>query len=111
MNRSELEKAVAKYCDGVACHKCDHRSMDMCKVRVACCILEKEGILEKELDFGFLKVDDLIMVSDSGFNFLPRYFAKYENGTVYCWDNGSTSITANGLYTAWKYAKSYKEEK
>ena len=39
-----------------------------------------------------------------------RYFAKYEDGKVWCWDNGRTSYTANISYSvnktcSWKLAK------
>jgi len=40
-----------------------------------------------------------------------RYFAKYENSTIYAWFDGTTSWTANSSvsYTEWKYAKLARE--
>ena len=42
------------------------------------------------------KVDDPVWVRDSKEEeWIPRYFAKYENDTFYAWVNGATSFSVN----------------
>ena len=38
-----------------------------------------------------------------------RYFAEYENGMVYTWDDGYTSH-GTSIVTGWKYAKLAEKE-
>ena len=41
-----------------------------------------------------------------------RYFAKYESGSVYAWDDGMDSFTANNdskSISRWEYAKLFRE--
>lgn len=60
---------------------------------------------EKEVDWSKVPVNTLILVKDSvkGIWF-KRYFAKYENGFVYAWEDGKTSYTTDMTWY-WKYAK------
>ena len=60
---------------------------------------------EQEVDWSKVVVDTPILVRDGeNENWLKRHFAKYENGIIYAWDDGSTSWT--GCYTiTWNYAK------
>lgn len=66
---------------------------------------------EKCVDWSKVPVDTKILVSCDGEEWSRRYFAKYENGKVYAWDNGRTSfsIDANYDYVYWDYAKLYEE--
>ena len=82
--------------------------------------LEPEKALEivmeykPKIDWENVPVDAKILVKlREDDTWLKRYFAKYENGKVYAWNNGATSFSAdnNKYYVAdWKYAKLYKEE-
>lgn len=55
---------------------------------------------------GFLAVDTPILVSDSNdHRWLKRYFAKYENGSVFAWNGGRTSWSSEGHATVCELAK------
>ena len=48
--------------------------------------------VEPSIDWSKVAVDTPILVRDNIFSkWAKRYFAKYENGRVYVWNNGSTS--------------------
>lgn len=50
-------------------------------------------------------LDTPILIRDSSFSeWGKRYFAKYENGIVYAWSNGTTSWSGDRC-TPWKLAK------
>lgn len=53
-------------------------------------------------------VDTKILVSTDGIDWYKRYFAKYEGGKVYAWNNGFTSWTAVDVVD-WYYAKLAEE--
>lgn len=60
---------------------------------------------EPEVDWSKVEVDTPILVRDSeDRSWIKRYFAKYENETIYAWDGGCTSWSTYGL-TKWKFAK------
>lgn len=62
--------------------------------------------IEPEVDWSKVAVDTPILVRDSiESDWLKRYFAKYENGKVYVFIDGSTSWSCEGQYLSWKYAK------
>ena len=46
------------------------------------------------VDWSKVAVDTLVLVSNDNKEWIKRYFAKYEDGNVYCWLNGRTSWTA-----------------
>lgn len=50
-----------------------------------------------------VKVDTPIWVNSVD-GWVPRHFAKYENGEVYAWSDGATQHTAQVALTRWKYA-------
>ena len=61
--------------------------------------------VEPPIDWSKVAVDTPILVRDNIFSkWAKRYFAKYENGRVYVWNNGSTSWSDNRC-TPWKLAK------
>ena len=61
--------------------------------------------VEPPIDWSKVAVDTPILVKDNIFSkWVKRYFAKYENGSVYVWNNGATSWTGNRC-TPWKLAK------
>lgn len=65
---------------------------------------------EPETDWSKVEVDTPILVRDSEkAQWGRRYFAKYENGTVYAWGSGCTSWSACG-FTSWNFAKLAESE-
>lgn len=64
-----------------------------------------EEYKEPAVDWSEVAVDTPILVRDSeDRSWIKRYFAKYENETIYAWDGGCTSWSTDGL-TKWKFAK------
>lgn len=62
--------------------------------------------VEPPVDWSKVAVDTPILVNDSNdHRWLRRYFAKYENGSVFAWNDGRTSWSSKGHATAWKLAK------
>lgn len=58
---------------------------------------EKEK--EKEIDWSKVETDTLLKVKFfEGEDECFRYFAKYENGSIYVWINGATSLTVENKY-------------
>ena len=53
-------------------------------------IAEELGIV----DWRNIKVDTPVLVSNDNKEWIKRYFARYEDGNVYCWLSGKTSWTA-----------------
>lgn len=66
-------------------------------------IAEELGII----DWSKVPVDTPILVSNDNKGWIKRYFARYEDGNVYCWLNGKTSWTAICELSIghWDYAK------
>lgn len=65
-----------------------------------------------DVDWSKVEVDTKILVSTDNIKWYRRYFAKYENGKVYAYPNGTTSFTYDCREVLpWKYAKLYEEEK
>lgn len=61
--------------------------------------------VEPPVDWPKVAVDTPILVNDSNdHRWVKRYFAKYENGSVYAWSNGATSWSSDRC-TPWKLAK------
>lgn len=63
--------------------------------------------VEPPVDWSKVPVDTPILVRFSGDNkdWVKRHFARYDNGQVRAWINGTTSWTANGKSDTWTYAK------
>lgn len=71
---------------------------------------------EEVVDWSKVPVDTKILVADCDgegevIEWNKRHFAKYENGTVYAWNDGKTSFTAklDGSCMNWDCAKLYEE--
>lgn len=61
--------------------------------------------VEPPIDWSKVTVDTPILVRDNIFSkWVKRYFAKYENGNVYAWSNGTTSWSGDRC-TPWDLAK------
>lgn len=62
--------------------------------------------VEPPVDWSKVAVDTPILVRDSAnLEWNKRYFAKYENGSVYSWSDGATSWSSEGYTAAWKLGK------
>ena len=67
--------------------------------------------VEPPVDWSKVAVDTPILVRDSAsLEWSKRYFAKYENGSVYAWADGATSWSSNEYTVAWKLAKLPEKE-
>lgn len=63
---------------------------------------------EPEVDWSKVEVDTPILVTDYvRSKWVKRYFAKFEDGKVYAWQDGATSWSVANEYdvTCWNYAK------
>ena len=66
---------------------------------------------EELIDWSTVPVDTTILVRDyEDEDWIPAYFAEYNNGVVYVWEDGGTSFTKKQT-EAWCYAKLYEEDK
>lgn len=68
---------------------------------------------EGNVEFIFAENENKIKVTErpsTDHRWLKRYFAKYENGTVFAWSDGTTSWSSEGHTTAWKLAKLPEKE-
>lgn len=62
--------------------------------------------VEPPVDWSKVAVDTPILVRDNAnLEWTKRYFAKYENGSVFTWSDGTTSWSSEGYTTAWELAK------
>ena len=62
--------------------------------------------VEPPIDWSKVAVDTPILVRDSAnLEWIKRYFAKYENGSVYAWSDGATSWSSEGYTTEWALGK------
>lgn len=69
---------------------------------------------EEIVDWSKIPVDTKVLVKSNNLGkWCKRYFAKYESGEVYCWNNGRTSFSKlnENDVVSWQYAKLYKENK
>lgn len=67
--------------------------------------------VEPPVDWSKVAVDTPILVRvGANLEWIKRYFAKYENGTVFAWSDGTTSWSSEGHTTAWKLAKLPEKE-
>ena len=116
INKLAIKDGVPYRCSGDSCDDCDFKnSKNGCYI-YGCSewlFLEYE---EPEVDWSKVKVDTPILVKyfETSNKWFKRYFAKYENGKVYAWDDGMTSWTANGEEddtTSWDYVKLAESEK
>lgn len=64
-----------------------------------------------KVDWNKVEVDTPILVRDAKYRrWVKRYFAKYNNGTIFAWTIGCTSRDAHNMMTPWKYAKLAESE-
>ena len=79
---------------------------------IRCSMLQMLWLLEEykepEVDWSKVEVDTPILVRNTdNEEWNKRYFARYENGTIYAWISGRTSWNAydDDDVFVWKYAK------
>ena len=90
-------------CAGIGCEHCHMLQM----------IWLLEEYEEPETDWSKVEVDTPILVKEyEESKWTKRYFAKYEDGVVYAWNNGVTSWTANDdeCVIVWNFAKLAESE-
>ena len=88
--------------------KCINTSCPKCHLYRTIWLLEEYK--EPETDWSKVEVDTPILVREYEHeNWVRRYFAKYEGGKVYVWNNGRTSWTEKFM-TPWKFAKLAESE-
>lgn len=90
-------------CNGLDCIRCS-------MLRAIWLMEEYE---EPETDWSKVEVDTPILVrTDEATQWVRRYFAKYEDGSVYVWNLGRTSWSATNDkdVSAWPYAKLAESE-
>lgn len=92
-----------KDCNGVI--SCGH-------CHALCQIWFMEEYEEPEVDWSKVEVDTPILVRDNeNEEWNKRYFARYEDETLYAWSDGCTSWTIHrNSVTKWKYAKLAEQE-
>ena len=93
-------KSINAKCVNTSCPKCHlYRTIWL-----------MEDYEEPEVDWSKVEVDTPILVREYEHeNWVRRYFAKYEGGKVYVWNNGRTSWTEKFM-TPWKFAKLAESE-
>lgn len=90
-------------CDYIGCSRCN-------MLQMLWLLEDYKEPEEPETDWSKVEVDTPILVRDyEGQEWANRYFAKYENETIYAWDSGRTSWSGDGV-TEWKYAKLAERE-
>lgn len=98
-------------CVGMRCSECGFFSPDhSCRFKARKWLYSE--YVAQPVDWSKVAVDTPILVRDSkGSVWRNRYFAKYENGIVYAWENGATSWSAHrSNITDWKFAKLAESE-
>lgn len=99
-------------CPETKCKDCDFHESDSCKggTHIFREWLNSEYV-EPPVDWSKVAVDTPILVRDHNKeHWHPRYFARFEDGKVYAWNNGATSYTEMRI-TVWAQAKLFEEKK
>lgn len=94
-------------CVGTMCGECDFLGKP-CNEKIK--EWANSEYVEPSVDWSKVPVDTPILVRDiESDEWERRYFAKYENNTVYAWEDGATSWSAVGVCD-WEYAKIAESE-
>lgn len=67
-------------------------------------ILQAVEEFNSQVDWSKVPVNTKVLVSDDGEDWHKRYFSDYENGKYYCFLEGGTSWSSDGI-SIWKYCK------
>lgn len=97
-------------CMSTRCSQCQFHCPDNNCTAMARKWLDSEYVAPP-VDWSKVAVDTPILVrATEDSEWIPRYFAKYENGRVYAWGNGSTSWSAEETICVWEFAKLVESE-
>lgn len=109
-----LKDGKPMLCRDINCKDCDFYVITACKGNT---YYFREWLnseyVEPPVDWSKVAVDTPILVRDSEEEtWRKRYFAKYENETVYAWDGGKTSWSVGSKLRIcdWKFAKLAESE-
>ena len=110
-----LKNGKPALCKEIKCEDCDFCEPDSCG-RSTYNFREwlNSEYVEPTVDWSKVAVDTPILVRDSREEeWRKRYFAKYEDNTVYAWSGGATSWSTNRSsdIANWKMAKLAEGEK
>ena len=91
-------------CNRLSCSDC---FFDEIGCRKAVKKWSESEYIDPPVDWSKVSVDTPILVRFSGDDkyWVKRHFARYDNGQVRAWVNGTTSWTADGKSDTWTYAK------
>lgn len=87
--------------------KCDDTNCIRCQLLQTLWL--EEEYKEPEVDWPKVEVDTPVMVYFANGEERVRHFAKYEDGKVYCWGDGATSLTHDHI-VYWENARLLTEE-
>lgn len=76
------------------------------------CVSEIASLeFEEVIDWSKVPVDTKVVVSKDNKLWFRRYFAKYEDGRIYCFRSGASSFSADDEddIMDWKYVKLYQK--
>lgn len=111
-------KKAKEYCYGKRCYKCELRTDGpvgaVCSFVDGSTTQEQVDLIyafEPPVDWSRVPIDTKINVWENPERKYKRYFAKYENGKIYVFNNGSTSWShANNGLTEWTHGELAKED-
>lgn len=108
-SRLALKNGRPVQCLDTPCTECDFHCPSGCATEAVCWLNAEYA--EPPVDWSKVAVDTPILVRDYKENeWRKRYFAKYEDNTVYAWHGGATSWSADGSIAYWKFAKLAESE-
>ena len=91
--------------------KSEYCDLDCTRCRMLQALWLLEDYKEPEVDWSKVEVDTPILVrANEAKPWVRKYFAKYEDGIVYAWNDGRTSWN-EAVATVWKYAKLAEDKK
>ena len=112
MSKLALKDGKPVPCTSVRCSECGFLNPDHSCESKSRKWLDSEYVAPP-VDWSKVAVDTPILVRDEEYgSWRRRYFAKYEDNTVYTWCGGATSWSASGTddMVSWKMAKLTESE-
>lgn len=110
-SRLSLKNGRPVMCCDTPCAECDFHFSSDCETEAVCWLNDEYA--EPPVDWTKVPVDTPILVRDSREEeWRKRYFAKYEDNTVYAWSWGATSWSTyrSSDIANWKMAKLAESE-
>lgn len=110
-SRLALKNGRPVQCLDTPCAECDFHVPIGCATEAVCWLNAEYA--EPSVDWSKVAVDTPILVRDNEYGiWRRRYFAKYEDNTVYTWQGGATSWSAysSSDMSNWKFAKLAESE-